>query len=263
MRITTMTKVPSDKTKSKNSRGHFSELLKVEGRLALREPYCVFGIIFPVVLLVIFWFIGTQSPGNVGTTGLTVLQLYIPTILVIGFITITLSFPNTLVRDREIGWLRRVSTTPVRPSRLIFASLILNIIFALASVLIIIFGGELLFGATLNVQIPFFILSVILAIAEIFSLGSVLAALAPSQTAASALGGIVFFLLIFLSGLWVQPALVGGALQTVMYYSPAGAAAEALLYSTTNAIPPYTAIATMLVYAVVFAFISIRYFRWE
>ena len=125
------------KTDNINPRGHFSELLKVEGKLALREPYGVFGVVFPVGLLVLFAWISSQEPGNVANTGLTVLELYIPTIMVIGFTVIAMGFlPNVLVRDREIGWLRRVSTTPVPPSRLLGAQLIINLAFASAMVLI-------------------------------------------------------------------------------------------------------------------------------
>lgn len=259
-----MTSVGTGKAKVENSHGgHFSELLRVQGKLALREPYGIFGIVFPVVLLLLFGFIGKLNPGNVANTGLTVIELYIPTIIAIGLITIALYFPNSLVRDREIGWLRRISTTPVHPSRLLAAQVILNLIFASIMVLIVIFGGEVVFGAPLNVNIPLFTLSIILSIAVIFSIGLVVAAIAPTQSAASALGGIVFFALLFLSGLWIQPALVGGAFQTIMYYSPSGAAVRALLYSCFNATPPLGTLLALLVYAVFFIYISVRYFRWE
>jgi ABC-2 type transport system permease protein len=257
-----MTSVANE-SKSEKMSGHFSELLKVEGKLALREPYGVFGIALPVVLLVLFWFIGAQEPGNVGSTGYTVLGLYIPTTMVIGFSTIALGLPNGLIRDREIGWLRRVSTTPVHPSRLLAAQMILNTIFAFVMILIVVFGGEEIFGAALNVNIPLFVISIGLSIGVIFSLGLVVAAIAPSQTAGSALGGLFFFGLLFLSGLWIQPAMVGGVLATVMYYSPAGAASQALLYSVFNTAPPYTALVTMVGYAAVFTLVAIRYFRWE
>ena len=249
--------------KGSNPHGHFSELLKVEGKLALREPYGLFGIAFPVVLLVLIWFVGTLNPGNVEGTSYTVLDLYIPTIMVIGFITIAFGLPNGLVRDREIGWLRRISTTPVHPSRLLAAQMVLNLIFAFIMILIVVFGGEVIFGAALNVNIPLFVVSIVLSIGVIFSLGLVVAAIAPSQTAASALGGVFFMGMLFLSGLWVQPVMVGGALATVMYYSPAGAAVQALLYSVFNSAVPYTALATMVVYTALFAFVAIRYFRWE
>jgi len=260
-----LTAVGTQESKSENSGGHFSELLKVEGKLALRTPIGIgTGIGLPLILLIVFGLIGDVEGGTVGNTGLTIIDLWVPTIMVIGFIGISISaLPITIVRYREIGWLRRISTTPVPTSRLLAAQLVINLIFALATILIVIFGSELIFGAPLTVGIPYFVISIILSIAEIFSLGLVVAALVPSQTAVQGITGGLFFLLLFLSGLWVQPAQVGGVLATIMYYSPAGAAVQALLYSVFNSPPPYTAIVTMIAYTVIFAFIAIRCFRWE
>ena len=242
----------------------FAELLKVQARLALREPYGLLGgIALPAVLLAVFGFIGRQVSGNVGDTGLTIIDLWTPTILVLAFLYIAVSLPNTLVRDREIGWLRRVSTTPLHPAMLLAAQLILDLVLAAAAVLIIILGGALVFGASLHVQILPFVVSLLLSIVEIFALGLVLVALMPSQTVASAVSGVVVFVLMFLSGLWVQPAQVGDPLRTIMYYSPSGAAARALLDAVFNGSPSYAALLTMAVYTVMFGFIAIRSFRWE
>src|SRR5215472_11060366 len=93
------------KSTSHRSRIRFSELLKVQAKLALREPYGLLGGIgLPVVLLAVFGFIGQQVPGNVGDTGLTIIDLWTPTVLVLAFLFIAVSLPNTLVRDREIRW---------------------------------------------------------------------------------------------------------------------------------------------------------------
>ncbi len=259
-----MTSVPGE-SKEKESRGHFAELLKVEGKLALREPTGLgVGIGVPIILLVVFGLIGIANPGNVANTGYTVLDLYVPIIMVFAFIFLGIYIlPVTLVRYREMGWLRRVSTTPESPSRLLGAQLSVNLVLALAAILIVIFGSELIFGAPLDVSIPYFVLSVVLSIAVIFSLGLVVAALVPSQSVATGLTGLLTFLLLFLSGLWVPPATVGGPLATIMYYSPSGAAVRVLLYSVFNATPPLTTILTMVVYALIFSFIAIRYFRWE
>ena len=171
----------------------FAGLLKVEGKLALREPIAPgTGIGLPVLLLVVFGVIGQNVPGNVGDTGLTIIDLWIPTILVVAFIGISITLPNTLVRDREIGWLRRVSTTPLHPFMLLAAQLVFDLFLAAAAVLIILGGGALIFGASLHVQILPFGLSLMLAIAEIFGLGLVLVALMPSQAVASAAAGVVF-----------------------------------------------------------------------
>ncbi len=106
-------------------------------------------------------------------------------------------------------------------------------------------------------------LRTLLAIAEIFALGLALVALIPTQTVASVVGGVVTFVLLFLSGLSVQPAQVGDPLATIMYYSPSAAAARALLDAVFNRSPSYAALLTMAVYTLLFGFIAIRYFRWE
>lgn len=256
----------SDKgvSRGRSRRGPFSELLRVEGRLALRAPYGLgLGIIFPTVLLALFGLIGSAVPGNVANTGFTILELYIPIIIVIEFFGVALTaLPVPLVRDRESGWLRRVSTTPVGPSRMLAAQLVLNIAFALAGIVIVLFGSVVVFGATLSVGI-YFVFSTALALAEIFSLGLVISAIAPSQTAQNAISGALFFAMLFLSGLWYPAAEASGPLQTVMYYSPGGAAVNAMLGSVFGTGPPLAAITTMVVYAVIFATVAIRYFRWE
>jgi ABC-2 type transport system permease protein len=249
---------------SPRSRAQLAALLKVQAKLSLREPYAVIlGIGFPAVLVVLFGVISKHTTGNVGGSGLTVIDLYVPTIMVISFIAIAVSLPNTFVRDREIGWLRRISTTPVHPSRLLAAQLIFDLVLAAAAIVIIIAGGTAIFGAPLTVGIPFFILSLVLAIAEIFSLGLVVVALVPTQTLASVVGGVLFFALLFLSGLWIQPVQVGEPLRAIMWYSPSGAAVRAILYSVFNATPPVTTLLALVGYTLVFAFVAVRYFRWE
>ena len=178
-------------SKPQKRRGPFAELLKVQATLAVREPYALGGGIgLPIGLLVLFGWISNNVPGNVAGTGLTVIDLWTPTLIVVAFILLAVSLPNTLVRDREIGWLRRVSTTPVHPSRLLAAQLVINLVLAVVAVLIIILGGALLFGASLHVSILPFVVSLVLAIAELFALGLMIVALAPSQVAGQAMGGV-------------------------------------------------------------------------
>jgi ABC-2 type transport system permease protein len=249
---------------SRRSRAQLAALLKVQAKLSLREPYAVgVGVGLPAVLLVVFGFISKNVPGNVGGTGLTVIDLYIPVIMVISFIGIAISLPNTLVRDRELGWLRRLSTTPVHPSQLLGAQLVVDLVLAAVAIVVAIVGGTLIFGAPLTVNVPFFVLSVALAIVEIFSLGLVVVALVRTQATGSVVSGVLFFVLLFLSGLWVQPDVVGGPLQVILLYSPSGAAVRALLYSVFGQTPPVTELVALIGYTIVFAFVAVRYFRWE
>ncbi len=244
-------------------KGSFLKLLRMQWRFSLREPLApVMGIIFPVILLFLFGFIGKAVGGDY--SGLSLFDLYVPTIIVIGMITIALySVPFTLVRDREVGWLRRLSTTPLSPQKLLLSLLIVNLFFGLMTIIVTILGSIYLFGAPLDINVFYFVISILLTILVMFSLGLLVAAVAPTQRFAQGLVGALFFPLLFFAGLWVQPAMVGDPLQSIMYYSPAGAAVRALLYSVFNQPPPYLELVAMVVYSILFGTLAVRYFRWQ
>lgn len=243
--------------------GAFTKLLKVQFRLSIRERYLYAGIGLPLGLLLVFWFIGEKVGGTVAGTGLSILDLWVPTILVICYMSLALiGLPATFARDREIGWLRRVSTTPIPPSWLLAAQLLLNLFVAAAVTVLVVGMSALLFGAPLSAGLEF-VGVVVLAIVEIYALGLIVAAIAPSQQAAGYIAGGLLYPLMFLAGLWIQPVQVGGVLEQIMWYSPTGSASRALLYSVFNVTPPYETLVTMAVYVVVFVLIAVRTFRWE
>ncbi len=256
-------KLPAGLSSGNAPKGSFLKLLRMQWKFGLREPLgLAMGIIFPVLLLILFGFIGKIVGGNF--SGLSLFDLYVPTIIVIGLISIALySIPFTLVRDREIGWLRRVSTTPLSPQKLLLSLLIINLIYALISIIIILLGSIYIFGAPLNISVLYFSVSILLTLLVMFSLGFVVAAVAPTQRFAQALMGGLFYPLLFFAGLWVQPATVANPLRSIMYYSPAGAAVRALLYSLFNTPPPYLELVALIAYTIVFATLAIRYFRWQ
>jgi hypothetical protein len=74
---------------------------------------------------------------------------------------------------------------------------------------------------------------------------------------------VLFFALLFLSGLWIQPLQVGEPLRAILWYSPSGAAVRAILYSVFHATPPATTLLALAGYTLIFAFAAVRYFRWE
>lgn len=244
-------------------KGSFLKLLRMQWRFSLREPLgFLLGIIFPVLLLILFGFIG-RAVGE-DFSGLSLFDLYVPTIIVIGLISIGLySVPFTLVRDREIGWLRRVSTTPLSPQKLLMSLLIVNLIYGIMTIIVTLIGSVYYFGAPVNINVIQFVVSVLLTILVMFSLGLLVAAVAPTQRFAQGIIGGLFYPLLFFSGLWIQPAMVGNPLQSIMYYSPAGAAVKSLLSSVFNQPPPYLELAALVVYSVLFGTLAVRYFRWQ
>lgn len=242
--------------------GSFSVLLKVVWRMGLREPYgLAMGLVFPILLLILFGAIGEATGASI--SGLTLIQVYVPTIIVIGFISNgIMAVPYMIVRDREIGWLKRISTTPLSASKMVLAHVVVNVIYSLAGTVVVIVGSMLIFHTFLEVGIFFFLISIILSLAVTLSLGFVVAALSSSLRMSQGLGGALFYPMLFLSGLWIQPGAVGEPLKSIMWYSPVGAADRALLYSFFNTAPPAMEIVALVVYTAIFTFVAIRFFRW-
>ena len=172
------------------------------------------------------------------------------------------SLPVPLVSYRELGILRRLSTTPVPPSWLLAAQGVVNLCMAATMILIIVVAGTAL-GAPAPKSAAGFALSVLLSIAGLFSIGLVIAAVAKTTTSASVVGRVIFFPLIFLAGLWWPRELMPGALQVLSDISPLGAAVEAIQDSMQGQFPPAMPLLVLAAYAVVFGFLARRLFRWE
>jgi len=242
----------------------FLELVKVEGKLALREPTGIaFGVGLPVILLIIFGSVPAFGKTLPGTT-FTLFDVYIPILMVTVLIMIgLLGLPIPVVRDREIGWLRRISTTPMAPSRLLAAQVTINLILAAVGFVILGAGSILIFGVKIMFEIPGFVLSIVLATAAMFSLGLLIAAIAPSQGAAGGMATAFLYPLLFFAGVYVPTQVLPSSLQKISSLTPVGAAVKALNSSMSGSFPSLVPLLVMAAYTAFFSFIAVRYFRWE
>jgi ABC-2 type transport system permease protein len=242
----------------------FWELVKVEGKLALREPTgMIFGVGLPVILLMIFGSVpvfGNKVPG----TSQSLFEVYIPILMITALIMLgLLGLPIPLARYREIGWLRRISTTPVSPARLLAAQVVINLILAATSFTILIAGSAFIFGALGPIEIAGFILSIALATVAMFSLGLLIAAVASSQGVAGGMATGLLYPLLFFAGVYVPTEFMPNYLQTISNFTPVGAAVQALGRSMQGAFPSGMSLLVMAAYASLLGFVAVRYFRWE
>ena len=251
-------------SRTKKTPSPFLELLKVQGKLALREPAgLVFGIGLPLILLIIFGNVPTFNQPMEGST-FTLFELYIPILMVTVLIFLGLfGLPIPIVRDRETGWLRRISTTPVSPSKLLAAQVTINLILAAAGFTILIAGSTLIFGVKIPFDILGFMLSLVLSTLAMFSLGLLVTAVAPSQSAANGITMALLYPLLFFAGIYVPIQVLPSGLQTAALFTPVGAAVNALDSAMTGSFPSFVPLVVMAAYAGIFYFVAIRYFRWE
>lgn len=170
-------------------------VLRTEIRLFGREPGGVFWILlFPTLLLVILGSVPSFRESDPNLGGLRPVDAYVPVAVLLGLIVGGLQgMPPTITGYRENGILRRMSTTPVRPSALLTAQMLVFGGAALLSALVTLTVGRLAFDVTLPAQ-PFgYLLALLLALGASLSLGALLSALSRTTKIATAIGSTALF----------------------------------------------------------------------
>ncbi len=243
----------------------FARLVQSEARLALREPIgLVWGVGAPLLLVVIFGSIPSFDVPAAELGGLTYFDAYAPILMV--FVLAMLAFlsrPLPLASYRELGVLRRMSATPVSPSRVLAAQLVVNSAMATLALLLIVGLGTAFFDLRLPSQVPGFVLTILLAGACLFALGLVASAIAKTARAALAIGNALFFPLAFFAGLWLPHQAMPAVLRGVSEATPTGAAVEALNSTLAGEWPAAAPLLILAGYTGLFAFIAVKRFRWE
>lgn len=237
----------------------------IELKLFLRERVGpVFGVGFPMLLLVIFGSIPSFQQPNPDFGGLTELDVYVPVLIAFMLAILSLSaLPSTLAVYREKGILRRVRTTPVGPVRVLGAQLVVNLGVAAVTVIALLVVARFGYGVVLPRQWAGFVIAVVLAAAALMAVGLFVAAVAPTGGAAQAIGTILFFPMMFLAGLWLPIAQMPSVLRDISRGSPLGAAVQALQDADQGHWPHLFQLVVLVAYAVVFGLAAARLFRWE
>ena len=165
----------------------------LETKLYFRVFYSpFFAIAFPIMLLLLFGSIYGNTPdeffGGYGAADFTTATAIGITIVVNGI----MSLPGSLALYRSRKILKRFRATPASPLLLMSAQVVVNFVMTLFGAALLVLVGMLAFGAKhYGGLLPFFG-AVSLTILSIFSLGLVIASIAPSEKAANIIGNLVF-----------------------------------------------------------------------
>ena len=219
---------------------------------------------FPLLLLIIFGSIHSFSTPVKAFGGLTTLDVYIPILLVFAIALLSLvAMPATLASYRELGYLRRLKTTPAGPARVLAAELAVKLAVAAVTVVVIVAVARFGYDVAAPRQIGGFIVAGLLAAAALMATGLFVAAVAPSAGAARGIGAILFYLMMFFAGLWLPIPDMPKVLQHISHATPLGAAVPALQNATQGQWPAWLPLLTMAAYAAAFGLAAARFFRWE
>ena len=243
-----------------------SAMMIIEAKLFLRDVMGVFfGLLFPALLLLV---LSSAIPGfrdpDPALGGLRGVDIYTPVAISLAIATVALvTFAATLSAYRERGVLRRLATTPVGPFRVIFASLVVQ-----GSALIVASGltvavAKIVFDVSLPGSWVGAILALVLGTTSMCAVGMLVAAVAPNAKAASGIGTLVYFPMMFFAGVWTPGPIMPDLAQRIGDFLPLGAASAALQDAWVGDFPSLLHLGVMIAWTVVCGVGATRLFRWE
>lgn len=240
-------------------------VLRSETRLFLREPGALFWIVvFPTALLTILGLIPSFREHSDDLGGRRVIDLYVPVAVLLAMIMSGLqAMPPVLTGYRERGILRRMSTTPVRPSALLTAQIALHGAAALGSAALAMAVGRVAFGVELPGRPVAYALALLLSTASVLTLGALLCALSRTTKAAAAISSVVNLLMMFTAGVWIPVQSMPDTLRNIVRFTPFGAASEALDRAASGGWPGFAQLGVMALWTALVTFLATRLFRWE
>ena len=231
----------------------------------------VFGIVFPVVLLIMFNSIfSSGSDATVRFHHFVVSTRAYFTAGLAAYAIMLQSFSNlaiTVTTQRESGQLKRLRGTPMRPWTFVAAHMLRAITFAIAMVIAVLAIGAVAFGVHLEAAACFGIaVYVVLGTSAMASLGMAITPFTPTVDAVSSVGPFVAVILSFVSGVFIPVATLPDWLAQIGKLFPLAPLADGLQLALTGAGTSTGLnahdVGLLVVWGAVGLVVAARRFRW-
>ena len=238
-------------------------LIVTEAKLVFREPITwLAAIALPTVILLIFGSMFGPAEPDPALGGLRFIDVFVPSLVVITVGTLGIqTLPIRLATYREKGVLRRLSTTPVHPLRLLVAQLAIYMVTAIVALVLLVIVANVAYGVPLPVQPVYYVVAFLLGMASLFAIGLLVAALAPSSRVATAVAIPMFFVVMFLGGVYLPRVYLPDILVKIGDFTPPGV--QGLQDAWLGTVPQVAPLLGMGLLTVVVGVLAVRLFRWE
>jgi ABC-2 type transport system permease protein len=231
-----------------------------ELRLFLREPVAVAATIgLPVLIIVSFGLLIKPTGGAPDP----VFSYFPGLALCFSLAILSLNLlPTILAGYREKGILRRLHTTPAHPAKVLLGQLAISCAVAVGMVVAVVAAGRLV-GFPMPAQPLGLALAVALGALSLFSVGLLVAAIAPTARMATAIGMPLFFVNMFTGGVFTPREALPGFVGRIGDFMPLGAAMSSIRDAWSGQFPQLPHLGVMATITVVFGLAAARLFRWE
>jgi ABC-2 type transport system permease protein len=237
--------------------------IRTEAKLLFRDPITwLAAIALPAVVLLIFGSVFAPHEPDPALGGRRWIDLFVPSLLVITLGTLGIqTLPIRLATYRERGVLRRLSTTPARPARLLVAQLMIYAVTSLVAVVVLVTVGHVAFAIPLPGHVLGYLVAFAFGMASLFAIGLLLAAVAPTARAATSIAIPLFFMAMFLGGVYLPRYLLPDVLIRIGDFTPPGV--QGLQDAWLGTAPQLAPLVGMAVLTVLVGSLAVRLFRWE
>jgi ABC-2 type transport system permease protein len=246
-------------------RGLF-RLTWLEIKIFLREPMGSIGSV--VIPVIIFIGLGRTLGGRLPRAPQSADFVYVGApIFSALFILINaiLSLVTIVSIYREGGILKRLRATPLRPATILTAHVLAKLAFTAATILLMVLAGRRYYSVDLHLPVVSFTVALLIATLSTLSMGFVIASMVRTARFAQPLGGLIFYPMIGLSGLFFPVSVLPPVWQSVARLLPLTYVVSLLrgIITGESWSSHLTDIAALGLVFVVCTALSARYFRWE
>lgn len=241
------------------------KLILIECKLFLREPPAFFfTLVFPSLLLVFFGSIfGNEADPDYGG-GFGYVDTAVPgfVALMIGTIAF-MGIPITTASRREHKVLRRFRATPLDPIAYLSAQIFVYWLMGLLGFVLLLALGKALFGLRVAGSWPSLLAGFTVSALSFFAAGYVVASLSPTGRVAQAVGQILFFPMMFLSGASIPLQMMPSTMRQVADFLPLTHVVKLLQALSLGQGWPMVPVAVLITMLVMGTAVSSKVFRWE
>lgn len=232
-------------------------LIRADATVILRSRQAiVLNLVLPLLILVV------TDRGKLGDPG-----FLIGMAITYGLLSSALiGYSINVARDREAGVFQRLRVTPTPTWAIMVSRLGVQLVVNLLVSVVVMIVGSILHGISFGVGSYLLMLVVSIIGAAVFlSIGQAVVGLVKSAAVVNAIGRVLYIVLI-LTGILGSTGILGQGFETFADWTPVGALITLFAFALDLGSWSWSstdAIIACAGYIVIFAFIGIRWFRWD
>lgn len=243
------------------------QLAWLETKVFAREPLGAIGsVVIPVVMYIVLGrMLGPRmSEASRPTSELISIDVPVFAALLI-LLSAIVSLATIIAIYREGGILKRLRATPLRPTTILTAHVLVKLLFTAATLLLMVLAGRRYFGGAAHIPVLGFTAALLVATVSTVSIGFVIASVIPTARFAQPAAAALLYPMIALSGLFFPIASLPPGIRAVARVLPfrfAVSLLEGILKGDAWRAHAGDVLALGVVFAVCTA-VSAKVFRWE